>query len=442
MRNPQPPTNPIVPLTPIPSNPGLQIVISENYIPNRESCFVQTEIDVAPSRALDSVSIEDHAAKNIIKYNNEGLSSEIVDWFVQQHKVDRESLKIEKLKSKKGINADYHYIITHDKKEYHIKPALHGVGLSLGSKFNEIAFYKLNENLKIGPKSDAFVSRIGILMICTEDLNHRSLGNAQGKTISFKDNEFENAKIKKIPERDRDSVHRFATELAINLLSYADVQRNYSNTGFKITRKITDDGLEQRKEKPFIIDFRLSNEGDLTDKYEFYRVDQLEKIKEYADIIASHLNSDPEKKEIPIDIFKFKDDPQIIKDALKKLFLTEDGDLNKFHEAISNAFDFAISLARESRMSERDLSDNITNIEIQKQKTILHVNTFLENPKIISFLEEEGRKIKAEKALTVSSKSVSAGSSGGASTSTSPRDSESVISEVNKGVGVSKSITV
>ena len=196
MRNPQPPTNPIVPRTPIPSNPGLQIVISENIVgPQRENCFVQAQVNVAPSRALDSVSIEDHAAKNIIEHNNEGLSSEIVDWFAQQHKVDRESLEIKKLESKKGINADYHYIITHDKKEYHIKPALHGVGLSLGSKFNEIAFYKLNENLKIGPKSDAFVSRIGILMICTEDLNHRSLGNAQGKTISFKDNEFENAKI-------------------------------------------------------------------------------------------------------------------------------------------------------------------------------------------------------------------------------------------------------
>ena len=72
----------------------------------------------------------------------------------------------------------------------------------------------------------------------------------------------------------------------------------------------------------------------------------------------------------------------------------------------------------------------------------MHVNTFLENPKIISFLEEEGRKIKAEKALTVSSVSSSESSSGAVSTSTSPIDSESVISEVNGGVGVSKSITV
>ena len=305
----------------------------------------------------------------------------------------------------------------------------------MGSKFNEIAFYKLNENLKIGPKCDAFVSRIGILMICTEDLNFRSVGNAQDKAISFKDNEFEIVHqphiVDAIPTRDRDNVHRFATELAINLLSYADVQRNYSNTGFKITRKITDDGSEQLKEKPFIIDFRLSNEGDLTDKYGDFRIDQLEKIKEYADIIASHLNSDPEKKEIPTDIFKFKDDPQIIKDALKKLFLAEDGDLNKFHEAISNAFGFAISLARESGMSEQNLRDNIANINKQKNKIELHVNVFLENPKIISFLEEEGRKIKAEKALTISSTSVSASSSRGASGRTSPRDSESVLSEVN-----------
>ena len=170
---------------------------------------------------------------------------------------------------------------------------------------------------------------------------------------------------------------------------------------------------------------------------------QSEKIKEYAQIIDSHLNSDPEKKEIPTDIFKFnQEDPQIIKDALKKLFLTENGDITKFDEAISDAFDFAISLAKNSGMSDRNLSDNITNIEIQKQKTILHVNTFLENPKIISFLEEEGRKIKAEKALTVSSTSVSAGSSGGASTSTSPRDSESVISQGDIKEGDGKSITV
>ena len=82
----------------------------------RHNFLSGAEIDDEPSRALDSVSIEDHAAKNIIEHNNEGLSSEIVDWFVQQHKVDREYLKIGKLKSGKGINANYHYIITHDKK--------------------------------------------------------------------------------------------------------------------------------------------------------------------------------------------------------------------------------------------------------------------------------------------------------------------------------------
>lgn len=431
-----------IPLSQTRRTNSVALNISENTIAQVESATTDEP------KPLDSVSISDDAAKKIIIFNNnQSLVSEIVEWFAQQNKVEGKSLKIKKLESKKGINANYHYIITHDKKEYHIKPALHGIGFSLGSKFNEIAFYKLNDNLKIGPKCDAFVSRIGILMICTEDLKFRSVGNAQDKAISFKDNEFKIVDqphiVDAIPTRDRDNVHRFATEIAINLLSYADVQRNYSNTGFKITRKITDDGSEQLKEKPFIIDFRLSNEGDLTDKYGDFGIDQLEKIKEYADIIASHLNSDPEKKEIPTDIFKFnQEDPQIIKDALKKLFLTENGDITKFDEAISDAFDFAISLAKNSGMSDRNLSDNITNIEIQKQKTILHVNTFLENPKIISFLEEEGRKIKAEKALTISSASFSPSSSGEASGSTSPRDSESVLSEVNKGVGGSKSITV
>lgn len=446
MRNPPPTRIPRAPRIRTESKtPGLQIDIPDNIVgPKIENCFVQTEVGVVPSRVLDSVSISDEAAKNIIMHNKEGLTSEIVDWFAQQHKVDRESLKIKKLESEKGINADYHYIITHDEKEYHIKPALHGVGLSLGSKFNEIAFYKLNENLKIGPKCDAFVSRIGILMICTEDLKFRSVGNAQDKTISFQDNELEKAKIGKIPDRDKDNVHRCVSEIAINLLSYADVQRNYSNTGFKITKKIIDDGLEQIKEKPFIIDFRLSNETDLSNKYPGSDIIvQSEKIKEYAQIIASHLNSDPEKKEIPIDIFKFKqDDPQIIKDALKKLFLTEDGNLSKFDEAISNAFDYSILLAKNSGMSDRDLSDNITNIETQKQKTILHIKAFLENPKIHNFLEEEGRKIKAEKTLTVSSASLSASGSEGNSVSTSPRDLESVINISDTKEGVSKSIAV
>jgi hypothetical protein len=442
MRNPRQPRIPIVPRIRTPLNPDLKIGIPDNIVgPNIENSFVQAGVGVVPSRVLDSVSISDEAAKNIIMHNKEGLTSEIVDWFAQQHKVDRESLKIKKLESEKGINADYHYIITHDEKEYHIKPALHGVGLSLGSKFNEIAFYKLNENLKIGPKCDAFVSHIGILMICTEDLKFRSVGNAQDKTISFQDNELEKAKIDKIPERDRDSVHRCVSEIAINLLFYADVQHNYSNTGFKITTKTIDGGLEQRKEKPFIIDFRLSNETDLSDKYPGSDIIiQSEKIREYAQIIASHLNSDPEKKEIPIDIFKFnQEDPQIIKDALKKLFLTENGDITKFDEAISNAFEYSILLAKNSGMSDRDLSHNITNIETQKQKkTTLHVKAFLENPIIKNFLEEEGRKIKAEKALTVSS----ASGSEGASASTSPRDLESVINISDTKEGVSKSIAV
>lgn len=429
---------PRIPLSQTRRTNSVALNISENTIAQVESATTDEP------KPLDSVSISDDAAKKIIIFNNnQSLVSEIVEWFAQQNKVEGKSLKIRKLDSKKGINADYHYIITHDEKEYHVKPALHGIGFSLGLKFNEIAFYKLNESLKIGPKSDAFVSSIGILMICTEDLNYRSLGNAQDKTISFKDNEFEKAKIDEIPERDRDSVHRCVSEIAINLLFYADVQRNYSNTGFKITRKIIDDGSERRKEKPFIIDFRLSNEGDLCDKYGDYRINQLEKIREYAQKIASHLDSGSEKEEIPTDIFKFnQEDPQIIKDALKKLFLTENGDITKFDEAISDAFDFAISLAKNSGMSDRNLSDNITNIEIQKQKTILHHKAFLENPIIMNFLEEEGRKIKAEKALTVSSVSSSESSSGAVSTSTSPIDSESVISEVNKGVGGSKSITV
>ena len=351
--------------------------------------------------SLHSTDIEDSLAKEEVRNQTlqEGFKQELVAKFAGMNSTEIDSIKIEKLRNSKGVNAESHFIINHGEKKYHAKPALHGKGISLGSKFNEITFYKLNEILKIGPRSNGIVSENGVLMIITEDLSSRTVGNAENKTISFTDNE-ESRGVKKdvveaIPSRHRDNVHRCATEIVINLLFYADVQKNYANTGFKITKKIIDGDLQEIKEKPFIIDFRLSTNEDLYAKYEDYVTNQSDEIKKYAEIIGSYLDDESPRAKIPIDVFDFnQNDPEIIKDALKKLFLTEDGDLSKFDKAISTAFDFAISLARESGMLERDLTDNIANIEIQKQKTILHVNTFLENPKIISFLEEEGRKIK------------------------------------------------
>ena len=428
------------------SPPNKIAKIDDNKIPKKLYCSIDS---MPPIESLHSANIEDWSAKKLVEKitQKETFREDLVAKFSRIYSTEIDSIKIEKLQGSKGVNADSHFIITHGEKKYHAKPALHGNGISLGSKFNEITFYKLNEILKIGPRCDGIVSDDGVLMIVTEDLSSRTVGNAQNKTISFADNEkskgVKKDVIEAIPSRHRDNVHRCATEIVINLLFYADVQANYGNTGFKITKKIIDGDSQEIKEKPFIIDFRLSTNEDLHLKYNEFLTNQSDEIKKYAEIIGSHLDSGSAKEEIPVDIFKFKqDDPQIIKDALKKLFLTEDGNLSKFDEAILNAFDYSTLLAKNSGMSDRDLSDNITSIEIQKQKTILHVKAFLENPKIHNFLEEEGRKIKAEKTLTASSASLSASGSEGGSASTSPRDLESVINISDTKEGVSKSIAV
>jgi len=389
-------------------------------------------------RPLDEVLIYDEDANSIIENcNKESLKSQIQEWFLQEYKAEKDSLAIRKLDNQKSFNQDNHYIVTCGDKEYHVKPAMHGAGNSLGSKFNEMAFYKLNEILKIGSISNGFVTKEGILMICTEDLKFRSLGKAPNKTISFEDNRLspgiKRDIVDNIPIREKDNVHRCVSEIAINLLFYADVRSNYGNTGFKVTRKVIDeDGIEV-KEKPFIIDFKLSSQEELDRKYKasysFSSMSRPDKVREFAEIIANYLEDDSEKKEIPINIFKFQQDPQIIKEALKKLFLTENGDINKFDKAIADAFEFTTSLARKSKMSAKNLSDNLKNIEEIKQKTIINVNAFLENPKILGFLEEEGRKIKEEKGLDqISSSSPTSSnlSGAGAATSVSPTDSRSV----------------
>ena len=68
-------------------NSGPKINIPDTNIPQQDDCFVYTQADAQASRALDSVSIDDDVAKNIIEHNNKGLISEITDWFAQQHKV-------------------------------------------------------------------------------------------------------------------------------------------------------------------------------------------------------------------------------------------------------------------------------------------------------------------------------------------------------------------
>jgi len=417
-----------------PSAPTRRLMISISLENKPQNGGGATDGDYRP---LDEVLIYDENANSIIENcNKESLNSQIQEWFLQEYKAEKDSLAIRKLDNQKSFNQDNHYIVTCGDKEYHVKPAMHGAGNTLGSKFNEMAFYKLNEILKIGSISNGFVTKEGILMICTEDLKFRSLGKAPNKTISFEDNRLSQG-IKRdivdnIPIREKDNVHRCVSEIAINLLFYSDVRANYGNTGFKVTRKVIDEGGIELKEKPFIIDFKLASREDLDRKFRTHYsiLCEVDKVKEFAEIIANYLYDDSEKKEIPINIFKFQQDPQIIKEALKKLFLTENGDINKFDKAIADAFEFTTSLARKSKMSDQNLSDNLEEIEEIKQRTIINVNAFLENPKILGFLEEEGRKIKEEKGLDQISLSVSPTSSNllgaGAATSVSPTDSRSV----------------
>lgn len=80
-----------------------KINISDTNIAQTENWLVYTQADAQASRALDSVSIDDYVAKKIIENNNKGLISEITDWFAQQHKVDRQSLEIKKLESKRVL---------------------------------------------------------------------------------------------------------------------------------------------------------------------------------------------------------------------------------------------------------------------------------------------------------------------------------------------------
>jgi hypothetical protein len=357
---------------------------------------------------LDRVFLGDGEAKREVnrEVNKEGFMEELRAAFARLKAIENlNDVQIVKMAEAKGVNNNSHFIATHGDKKYHIKAALHGMGISLGSKFNEIAHYKLNEKLGIGPRCDGILTPRGVLMIVTEDLSTRSIGAAQGKTITFSDNEERDAEgnIRKkgiagiVPDRHRDNVHRCATEIAINLLFYADVQRNFGNTGFKTT--VTESGGEKIvKQKPFIVDFRLSNTNDLMKKYldssEVYReISMGSEVEKYAETIGLKLEGEVESGPIKKDVFEFDESPEVFKDALKKLFLEESGEPTKFQRAIRESFGYAKDLVLNSQSRAVDNEQHVEALTLREKLTLSHVNdTFLVNPKIIKSLSEQVQK--------------------------------------------------
>ena len=367
---------------------GLQMpMLDVNFIPTsmfKTNPNFLKEMNIEGSDAIDAI--------REITSKNDFMNKLALHFAKTKYIEDASTIKIERPPNIKGYNACSHFIITHGRESYHAKSAMHSSEISLGSKFNEIAFYKLNEILKIGPRCNGIVSEDGILMIITEDLKFRKIGDKKNKEIFFVDNQYKKI-INTIPTRERDNVHRCVTEIAINLFFYRDVENNHSNTGFKTTKEPSSDGSQAIKEKPFIIDFTLASSQDLITKYQ-YDGDKKKIITKYAEEVASFLNDDSQDKKMCIIIFQFNQEPQIIKEALKKLFLKENGDMGKIDEAIENAFEYAISLAESSDMTKENLQAHKTVLEFQKAEKLLLIKTFLENGAIKAFLEQESKNIK------------------------------------------------
>jgi len=332
-------------------------------------------------------AIQDEIMKNAVEtsVSKEGFKTEIKDFFAKKNKTEIESFQIEGLGI--GANAFGHLIITHNEKKWHAKPVMHGPGISRGTKFNEFAHYKLNEYLGIGPRCYGFFSKEGVVMVFTEDLNFRSLSEEEGvtkKKITFNDNKDFKEKCDTIPERFNENVNRCITNLAITLLQYKDVQNNLRNTGFKIS---------DEKEKPFIIDFTLSDESPLTmerEEIEIY-------AKEFQNILVK--NEESSKKEFHKNIFAFNRDEKVIKAALKKLFLDDNGEIKKFETYIKKAFEEARALLK-SRTEKMDASlseKHVNALDTLEKERLGVINIFLGNEGIRTFLQQEGEKIKEEK---------------------------------------------
>ncbi|MBM3590237.1 MAG: hypothetical protein FJX30_02525 [Alphaproteobacteria bacterium] len=309
-------------------------------------------ITIQPPESIflkESVISDDDAKQNIAKIcSEEGFMDEIKVLFKKKFKTENE-VSITKTNDIRGVNSNCHFIINHNDKEYHIKPALHGIGTSVGSKFNEIFFYKINEELKIGPQCEGILTKDGILMIVTEDLKHRKTNHA--KETSYKDSD-EESRLS-IPRRNRDSVHRCALEFCVKLFNFFDIKKNYPNTGIK-----TSIFNFTRKEKAMIVDFRIANNDDHLDHH--FTMETLENINiKEVDKYFSELDSFLTSNENPPaqEIFSFKKDPQIYLDALSKLFISDDGEINRINVAIEKSKNYTLELIKSDEHHKEELKE-------------------------------------------------------------------------------------
>ena len=205
----------------------------------------------------------------------------------------------------------------------------------------------------IGPRCYGFVSKEVVVMILTEDLNDRSLNGGMNKVVSFSDNVNKKEKLESIPNREQDSVHLCEAEIAIILSSLFDIKDNPGNTGFKSSR-VNDAKI---KEKLFILDFTLLLNVPLSDLL-VHTVD----IKTYAESLARILkpssepsSEKPKNQTIPKNIFKYKESPEVIGTALKKLFLDDDGEIKKFETDIKKAFKEARELLKSYKIEDKNV---------------------------------------------------------------------------------------
>jgi len=115
----------------------------------------------------------------------------------------------------------------------------------------------------------------------------------------------------------------------------------------------------------------------------------------------------PENQTIPKNIFKYKESPEVIGAALKKLFLDDDGEIKKFEDSIKKAFKESRTLLESYNIEDPKTGDTETinkdfkephllALKQQENKLLERLNTFLENEALKAFLNEARPNHSAE----------------------------------------------
>ncbi len=306
-----------------------------------------------------------------------------------------DNINVNKFEStKKTANQDCHFIIEYKGKKYHVKPALHGSGVSNNCRYNEAAMYFLLDKVGYGPHVESSVIN-DVLIIFSEDLSYRSSPGKTDKKTSFKDNIQENL-LKTISERQKDNIHRCAIDLLINLFSLGDLENNLGNSGVKTSKTIdgTEIGRTLVKQKPFIVDFTIMSDTEISrraspDNCEaglFFpdpnsnMVSKVDSARIFADKIASNLDNEQDNLH---SLFSFRANRDIFQQAIKMLFFDKD-----IKTLINFSFNKAKSIVVEDDLSEKERSIKELN---KQQETLLQcIDAFLKQENIDLLMKEEG----------------------------------------------------